>query len=76
MRKEKGKLNSFFRNLSLKNLANQIPLSNKNNENYYSAELEQIPPVEGEEKDVQIFLTKVDGNVLTNNFLSSLKKIK
>ena len=74
--KNKNGLSAFFRNFSLQNLANQIPLNKKNDENYYAAELEQIPPVDGEEKDVQIFLTKIDGNILTNNFLSSLKKIK
>ena len=66
----------FLRNISLNSLANRVPLSSRNDANYYSAELEQLPPIEADEKDCQIFLTKVDGDVQHNNFLSSLKKIK
>lgn len=66
----------FLRNISLNSLANRVPLSSRNDANYYSAELEQLPPIEADEKDCQIFLTKVDGDVEHNNFLSSLKKIK
>ena len=58
----------FMRNISLNSLANRIP--------YYSAEISQLPPIDAEEKDCQIFLTKVDGDVEHNNFISSLKKIK
>lgn len=66
----------FMRNISLNSLANRIPLSSRNDSNYYSAELSQLPPIDAEEKDCQIFLTKVDGDVEHNNFISSLKKIK
>lgn len=66
----------FLRNISLNSLANRVPLSSRNDANYYSAELKQLPPIEADEKDCQIFLTKVDGDVQHNNFLSSLKKIK
>ncbi|MBD5403304.1 AsmA-like C-terminal region-containing protein [bacterium] len=66
----------FLRNLSLNSLANRIPLSSRNDSDYYSAEISQIPEIEAEEKDCQIFLTKVDGDIVQNNFLSSLKKIK
>lgn len=66
----------FLRNLSLNSLANRIPLSSRNDSNYYEAEISQLPAIEADEKDCQIFLTKVDGDLVQNNFLSSLKKIK
>ena len=66
----------FLRNISLNSLANRIPLSSRNDSNYYSAEISQLPPIDADEKDCQIFLTKVDGDVEHNNFISSLKKIK
>ena len=66
----------FLRNISLNNLANQIPISSRNDAHYYAAELKNIPPIEADEKDCQIFLTKVDGDVEHNNFISSLKKLK
>ncbi len=66
----------FLRNLSLNSLANRIPLNSRNDMNYYAAELAQLPDIDADEKDCQIFLTKVDGDVEHNNFISSLKKIK
>lgn len=66
----------FLRNISLNSLANRIPLNNRNDSNYYAAELQQLPDIDADEKDCQIFLTKVDGDVEHNNFISSLKKIK
>lgn len=66
----------FMRNISLNSLANRTSLSSRNDTNYYSAELSELPPIEVDEKDAQIFLTKVDGDVERFNFLSSLKKIK
>lgn len=66
----------FLRNISLNSLANRVPLSSRNDANYYAAELKELPPIDADEKDCQIFLTKVDGDVVNNNFLSSLKKIK
>lgn len=66
----------FLRNLSLNSLANRIPLSSRTDSDYYSAEISQLPKIDAEEKDCQIFLTKVDGDIVQNNFLSSLKKIK
>ena len=66
----------FLRNLSLNSLANRIPLSSRNDSDYYSAEISQLPEIDADEKDCQIFLTKVDGDIVQNNFLSSLKKIK
>ena len=65
-----------MRNISLNNLANRIPISSRSDAHYYAAELKQIPDIEADEKDCQIFLTKVDGDVEHNNFISSLKKIK
>lgn len=67
---------SILRNISLNSLANKMSFSGRNDSNYYAAELSQIPPIEAEEKDCQVFLTKVDGEVETGNFISSLKKIK
>lgn len=66
----------FLRNISLNSLANRVPLSSRNDSNYYAAELAQLPPLEADEKDCQVFLTKVDGDVEHFNFISSLKKIK
>ena len=66
----------FLRNISLNSLANIVPLGSKNVNNYYEAELKMLPPIEAEEKDTQVFLTTVDGDIVNNNFLSSLKKIK
>lgn len=73
--KNKG-FGGFLRNISLNSLANRIPLSSSNDSNYYAAELSQLPPIDADEKDCQVFLTKVDGDVEHNNFISSLKKIK
>ena len=66
----------FLRNFSLNSLANRIPLNSRNDSNYYAAELSQLPDIDADEKDCQVFLTKVDGDVEHNNFISSLKKIK
>ncbi len=66
----------FLRNISLNSLANRMPLSSRNDSNYYASEISQLPPIDADEKDCQIFLTKVDGDVEHNNFISSLKKIK
>lgn len=66
----------FMRKFSLNALANRVPLNSRNDSNYYAAEIAQLPEIEADEKDCQIFLTKVDGDVEHNNFLSSLKRIK
>ncbi len=66
----------FLRNISLNSLANKISSSGRNDSNYYASEIEQIPQIEADEKDAQVFLTKVDGDVINFNFLSSLKRIK
>lgn len=66
----------FLRNISLNSLANRERFGNSNDLNYYAAELKMIPPLSADEKDCQIFLTTVEGDVEHNNFLSALKKIK
>ena len=66
----------FLRNISLNALANKISTSGRNDSNYYAAELEQLPKIEADDKDCQVFLTTVDGDVINFNFLSSLKRIK
>jgi len=73
--KHKG-AGGFLRNISLNSLANRMPLSSRNDSNYYEAELKHLPPIDADENDCQVFLTSVDGDVEHNNFLSSLKKIK
>lgn len=66
----------FLRNISLNSIANRISASGRNDSNYYSSELSQIPELKVGEDDAQVFLTKVDGDVINFNFLSSLKRIK
>ena len=66
----------FLRNISLNSLANRISNSGRNDSNYYAAELSQLPAIDADEKDCQVFLTTVDGDVINFNFLSSLKRIK
>ncbi len=73
--KHKG-IGGVLRKISLSSLANRIPLSSRNDAHYYASELKNLPKIDADEKDVQIFLTTVDGDVEHNNFLSSLKKIK
>lgn len=66
----------FLRNISLNSIANRISSSGRTDANYYASELVQIPKLKTGEEDAQIFLTKVDGDVINFNFLSSLKRIK
>ena len=73
--KDKG-VAGVLRKLSLNSIANRVSLGNSNLENYYSAELEMLPPLDADEKDCQVYLTTVDGDVERNNFLSSLNRIK
>ena len=69
-------VSGILRNISLNSLANRISFGNSNEANYYSNEIKQLPELDAPEKDCQIFLTKVDGDVERNNFISSLKRIK
>ena len=66
----------FLRNISLNTLATKLPISARNERNYYANELSQIPTLEVGEEKAQVFLTKIDGDILNYNFLSSLKRIK
>ena len=61
---------------SANTLANRIPINSRNDANYYVVELAELPEIEADEKDCQIYLTKVEGDVANNNYISSLKKIK
>lgn len=73
-----GKKNmfGFLRNISLNALANKVQLNSRNDANYYSSELSELPQIDVNEDKTQVFLTNVEGDVEHNNFLSSLKKIK
>ena len=73
--KDKG-FSGFLRNISLNSLANRVPLSSRNDSHYYAAELSQLPEISADDKDCQVFLTTVDGDVEHFNFISSLKRIK
>ena len=66
----------ILRNFSLNTLATKLSISSRNESNYYASELEQIPKLQTGEDRAQVFLTKVDGDILNFNFLSSLKRIK
>lgn len=66
----------FLRNISLNALAKRTTSSNLDEVSYYAAELSMLPKLETGEDKAQVFLTKVDGDIQTNNFISSLKKIK
>ena len=67
---------NFLRYISLNALANKVQMNTRNDANYYSAELEELPQIEVPENKTQVFLTTVEGDVEKNNFISSLKKIK
>ena len=73
--KHKG-IFGFLRNISLSSIASRVPIGAKNEANYYSSELSELPEINADNSDCQIFLTKIDGDVEHNNFLSSLKKLK
>ncbi len=74
---DKGKgFAGILRNISLNTLASTLPISARNDSNYYANELSQIPTLESGEERAQVFLTKVDGDIINFNFLSSLKRIK
>lgn len=72
--KDRG-ITGFLRNISLNSLANRNIL-NAEEVSYYAAELKLLPKLETGEESAQVFLTKFDGDVQSNNFISSLKKIK
>ena len=72
--KNKG-IAGFLRNISLNSLARKTKVTTEE-VSYYAPELSQLPKLETGEENAQVFLTKVDGDVQTTNFISSLKKIK
>ena len=74
---DKGKgFAGVLRNISLNSIAAKLPISARNESSYYANELEMIPKLESGEERAQVFLTKVDGDLINYNFLSSLKRIK
>ena len=74
---DKGKgFAGVLRNISLNSIAASLPISARNESNYYANELEMIPKLEEGEDRAQVFLTKIDGDLINYNFLSSLKRIK
>ena len=74
---DKGKgFAGFLRNISLNSLASKLSISARNESSYYANELMMIPTLESGEERAQVFLTKIDGDVINYNFLSSLKRIK
>lgn len=72
--KNKG-IEGFLRAISLNALAKKVN-SSQNEHSYYTAELSQLPKLEIGEETSQVFLTKIDGDIQTSNYISSLKKIK
>jgi hypothetical protein len=74
---DKGKgFAGMLRNISLNSLASKISISSRNESNYYANELEMIPKLETNDDKAQVFLTKIDGDIINFNFISSLKRIK
>lgn len=69
-------ITGFLRKISLNSLANRISANNQSDANYYAIELNELPKIEADEKDCQIFLTRIEGDVVNSNYISSLKKIK
>lgn len=66
----------FLRNISLNVLSKRVKTNVKNDASYYAMELSQLPKLETGEEMAQVYLTKFDGDVLTTNFISQLKRIK
>ena len=67
---------AFLRNISLNVLSKRVKTNAKNDASYYAMELSQLPKLETGEEMAQVYLTKFDGDVLTTNFISQLKRIK
>lgn len=66
----------FLRYLSLSSLARNLPISSRTLSNFYNTEIKEIPSIDAKEKDCQIYLTKVEGDVINYNFISFLKRLK
>ncbi|MBQ8475713.1 hypothetical protein IJ531_01480 [bacterium] len=67
---------NFLRNISLNTLANKVHMHTRNDLNYYSSELEELPSIDTTDDKSQVFLTQIEGDIENNNFLSILKKLK
>ena len=73
---DKKTMFDFLRNISLNRLANKVQMNTRNDANYYSSELVDLPSIDVPDNKAQIFITQVEGDVENNNFISILKKIK
>ncbi len=73
---DKKTMFDFLRNISLNRLANKVQMNTRNDANYYSSELVDLPSIDVPDDKAQIFITQVEGDVENNNFISILKKIK
>lgn len=69
-------ISGFLRGLSLNTLSKRVKSIAQNDASYYAMELSQLPELETGEESAQVYLTKFDGDVLTSNFISQLKRIK
>lgn len=69
-------ITGFLRKISLNSLAKRISANNQSDVNYYAIELNELPEIDANEKNCQIYLTRIEGDVVNNNYISSLKKIK
>ena len=63
-------------NLSFNNISSYVPLESLTEYTLYKEELNSIPDIDAKEKDTSVYIIKVDGDVGSSNFLSSVKKIK
>ena len=74
---DKSGVFGFLRGISLNSLAKKASAYTKaDTESYYAAELSMLPKLDIGEETAQVFLTKFDGDIQSNNFISSLQKIK
>ncbi len=69
-------ISGFLRGFSLNSLSKRVKSYSQNDASYYAMELSQLPELETGEDHAQVYLTKFDGDVLTSNFISQLKRIK
>ena len=63
-------------NISLNSIENKVKLNTRNDYNYYSSEIADLPQIDIDEDKSQIFLTIIEGDVENNTYLSYWKKIK
>lgn len=65
-----------LRNLSLSSLSKKMMFAVKEDASYYAADLSMLPKLETGEETAKVFLTIVDGDIQSTNFISSLRQIK